>query len=211
MTCYVGLSISGLLRPVKQYWLWLAPAWVIHFIHYGHGGGLVELINFTQPVYVWRDDPDSRQNTIKEIINRATSKLDWPQILIFPEGTCTNRSCLITFKPGAFYPGVPIQPVCIRYPNKLDTVTWTWEGPSALKLLWLTLTQPFSNCELEFLPIYVPNEEEKRDPKLFANNVRAVMAKALGVPVVDYTYDDCKLMTRDQGDEPSVCHMYGRS
>ncbi|XP_063925658.1 lysophosphatidylcholine acyltransferase isoform X1 [Zophobas morio] len=155
-----------------------------------------KMINFTQPVYVWRDDPDSRQNTIKEIISRATSSLDWPQILIFPEGTCTNRSCLITFKPGAFYPGVPIQPVCIRYPNKLDTVTWTWEGPSALKLLWLTLTQPYSYCEIEFLPVYNPNEEEKRDPKLFANNVRAVMAKALGVPVSDYTYGDCKLMAR---------------
>lgn len=51
--------------------------------------------------------------------------------MIFPEGTCTNRSCLITFKCGAFYPGVPVQPVCIRYPNKLDTVTWTWEGPGA--------------------------------------------------------------------------------
>ncbi|KAK4876996.1 hypothetical protein RN001_009502 [Aquatica leii] len=155
-----------------------------------------KLINFTQPVYVWRDDPDSRQNTIKEIINRATSSLDWPQILIFPEGTCTNRSCLITFKPGAFYPGVPIQPVCIRYPNKLDTVTWTWEGPSALKLLWLTLTQVYSYCEIEFLPVYTPNEAEKRDPKLFANNVRNVMAKALGIPVLDYTYDDCRLMTR---------------
>ncbi|KAB0793140.1 hypothetical protein PPYR_12760 [Photinus pyralis] len=155
-----------------------------------------KLINFTQPVYVWRDDPDSRHNTIKEIISRATSDLDWPQILIFPEGTCTNRSCLITFKPGAFYPGVPIQPVCIRYPNKLDTVTWTWEGPSALKLLWLTLTQVYSYCEIEFLPVYTPSEAEKRDPKLFANNVRNVMAKALGVPVLDYTYDDCRLMTR---------------
>ncbi|XP_019877475.2 lysophosphatidylcholine acyltransferase isoform X1 [Aethina tumida] len=162
----------------------------------GANWNIGKLINFTQPVYVWRDDPDSRQNTIKEIIKRATSDLDWPQILIFPEGTCTNRSCLITFKPGAFYPGVPIQPVCIRYPNKLDTVTWTWEGPSALKLLWLTLTQPYSYCEIEFLPVYTPSEEEKRDPKLFANNVRAVMAKALGVPVLDYTYDDCKLMTK---------------
>ncbi|XP_060520333.1 lysophosphatidylcholine acyltransferase isoform X4 [Cylas formicarius] len=155
-----------------------------------------KLINYTQPIYVWRDDPDSRQNTIKEIIKRATSDLDWPQILIFPEGTCTNRSCLITFKPGAFYPGVPIQPVCIKYPNKLDTVTWTWEGPSALKLLWLTLTQISSHCEVEFLPVYTPSEEEKRDPKLFANNVRAVMAKALGIPVVDYSYNDCKLMTK---------------
>ncbi|CAH2008945.1 unnamed protein product [Acanthoscelides obtectus] len=162
----------------------------------GANNHIGKLINFTQPVYVWRDDPDSRHNTIREIVQRATSDLDWPQILIFPEGTCTNRSCLITFKPGAFYPGVPVQPVCIRYPNRLDTVTWTWEGPSALKLLWLTLTQPYSNCEIEFLPVYHPSEEEKRDPKLFANNVRAVMAKALGIPVTDYTYNDCKLMKK---------------
>nr|CAH7755260.1 unnamed protein product [Callosobruchus chinensis] len=162
----------------------------------GANNHIGKLINFTQPVYVWRDDPDSRHNTIREIVQRATSDLDWPQILIFPEGTCTNRSCLITFKPGAFYPAVPVQPVCIRYPNRLDTVTWTWEGPSALKLLWLTLTQPYSNCEIEFLPVYYPSEEEKRDPKLFANNVRAVMAKALGIPVTDYTYNDCKLMKK---------------
>ncbi|XP_052741663.1 lysophosphatidylcholine acyltransferase isoform X1 [Bicyclus anynana] len=155
-----------------------------------------QLINYTQPVYVWRDDPNSRQNTIKEIIERATSKEDWPQVLIFPEGTCTNRSCLITFKPGGFYPGVPVQPVTIRYPNARDTVTWTWDGPGALKLLWLTLTQVHSSCEIEFLPVYYPNEEEKQDPKLYARNVRDVMAKALGVPVLDYTYDDCRLIAQ---------------
>ncbi|XP_073946782.1 lysophosphatidylcholine acyltransferase isoform X3 [Choristoneura fumiferana] len=155
-----------------------------------------QLINYTQPVYVWRDDPNSRQNTIKEIIQRATSKEDWPQILIFPEGTCTNRSCLITFKSGGFYPGVPVQPVTIRYPNARDTVTWTWEGPGALKLLWLTLTQVHSSCEIEFLPVYYPSEAERRDPKLYARNVRDVMAKALGIPVLDYTYDDCRLIAR---------------
>lgn len=46
-----------------------------------------------------------------------------------------------------------------------------------LKLLWLTLTQVNTSCEIEFLPVYRPSEEEKRDPKLFANNVRKVMAK----------------------------------
>ncbi|KAJ8683791.1 hypothetical protein QAD02_019583 [Eretmocerus hayati] len=155
-----------------------------------------KLINYTQPVYVWRDDPNSRQNTVKEIIERATSKEDWPQVMIFPEGTCTNRSCLITFKSGAFYPGVPVQPVCIRYPNKLDTVTWTWEGPGALKLLWLTLTQLHSSCEIEFLPVYKPSEDEKLDPKLYANNVRRLMAENLGIPVSDYTYDDCRIISK---------------
>lgn len=48
---------------------------------------------------------------------------------------------------------------------------------SSFKLLWLTLTRIHSSCEVEFLPVYIPNEEEKRDPKLYARNVRNVMAK----------------------------------
>ena len=38
---------------------------------------------------------------------------------------------------------------------------------------------------MEFLPVYHPNEEEKEDAKLFANNVRLQMATQLNVPVVD--------------------------
>ncbi|XP_035917961.1 lysophosphatidylcholine acyltransferase isoform X2 [Anopheles stephensi] len=156
---------------------------------------LGKLIDYAQPIYVCREDPHSRQTTIREIIQRANSKEDWPQILIFPEGTCTNRTSLIKFKPGAFYPGVPIQPVLMRYPNKVDTVTWTWEGPNAIQLLWRTLTQFHTFCEIEFLPVYYPNEAEKANPKLYADNVRMLMAKALEIPISDYTFDDCKLMT----------------
>ncbi|XP_053677906.1 lysophosphatidylcholine acyltransferase-like [Anopheles nili] len=154
-----------------------------------------KLIDYAQPIYVCREDPHSRQTTIREIIQRANSKEDWPQILIFPEGTCTNRTSLIKFKPGAFYPGVPIQPVLMRYPNKVDTVTWTWEGPNAVQLLWRTLTQFHTFCEIEFLPVYYPSEAEKTNPKLYADNVRLLMAKALEIPISDYTFDDCKLMT----------------
>ncbi|KAH6945680.1 hypothetical protein HPB50_009604 [Hyalomma asiaticum] len=120
------------------------------------------ILNFTQPVYVKRSDPNSRQNTVREITRRATSKEPWSQVIIFPEGTCTNRSCLITFKQGAFVPGVPVQPVLIRYPNEL------------------------------YLPVYVPSEREKKDPKLYAENVRCLMAKALRIPLSSYSYDDLK-------------------
>ncbi|KAJ8303266.1 hypothetical protein KUTeg_019662 [Tegillarca granosa] len=92
------------------------------------------LMDFTQPVYVSREDPNSRINTIKEIQRRAQSGGQWPQIIIFPEGTCTNRTCLINFKPGAFYPGVAVQPVTLKYPGALDTITWTWDGPGAYVL-----------------------------------------------------------------------------
>lgn len=152
------------------------------------------LLRAVQPVLVSRVDPDSRKNTINEIIRRATSGGEWPQILVFPEGTCTNRSCLITFKPGAFIPGVPVQPVLLRYPNKLDTVTWTWQGYTFLQLFVLTCCQPFTKVEVEFMPVQAPNDEEKRDPVLFASRVRNLMAEALGIPVTDHTYEDCRLM-----------------
>uniref|UniRef100_A0A8C6R8A1 Lysophosphatidylcholine acyltransferase 1 n=1 Tax=Nannospalax galili TaxID=1026970 RepID=A0A8C6R8A1_NANGA len=151
------------------------------------------LIRYIRPVFVSRSDQDSRRKTVEEIKRRAQSDGKWPQIMIFPEGTCTNRTCLITFKPGAFIPGVPVQPVVLRYPNKLDTITWTWQGPGALKILWLTLCQFQNQVEIEFLPVYSPSEEEKRNPALYASNVRHVMARALGVSVTDYTFEDCQL------------------
>jgi len=40
--------------------------------------------------------------------------------------------------------------------------------------MWLTLCQPFTRVELEYLPVYHPNAEEKEDAKLFARNVRKV-------------------------------------
>ncbi|KAF7664363.1 hypothetical protein LDENG_00179090 [Lucifuga dentata] len=151
------------------------------------------LIKFIRPVFVSRSNQDSRKKTVEEIKRRAHSGGEWPQIMIFPEGTCTNRSCLITFKPGAFIPAVPVQPVVIRYPNKLDTITWTWQGPGVFEILWLTLCQLHNEFEIEYLPIYTPSEEEKKNPALFAINVRCVMAKALGVPTTDYSFEDCQL------------------
>ncbi|KAL7644804.1 UNVERIFIED_CONTAM: hypothetical protein RMT77_004617 [Armadillidium vulgare] len=151
-------------------------------------------ITFTQPVSICREDSKSRKNSILEIKRRATSKEDWPQLIIFPEGTCTNRSCLITFKQGAFYPGVPVQPLVIRFPNKMDSITWTWDGPGAARMIWTTLCQFHNYCELEYLPVYYPSNEEIADPFLYARNVRKVMADAMGVPVLDYTFEDCRIM-----------------
>ena len=39
------------------------------------------------------------------------------------------RVALMHFRPGAFLPGVPVQPVLVRYflEGKADTVTWTWD------------------------------------------------------------------------------------
>ncbi|XP_051927893.1 lysophosphatidylcholine acyltransferase 1 [Hippocampus zosterae] len=148
------------------------------------------LIKYIRPVFVFRSDQDSRKRTVEEIKRRARSGGEWPQMMIFPEGTCTNRSSLILFKAGAFIPGLPVQPVVLRYQNKLDTISWTWQGPGAFKILWLTLCQPHNAMEIEYLPVYTPSDEEKENPTLFASNVRKLMAKALGVPLADLSFED---------------------
>ena len=43
---------------------------------------------------------------------------------------------------------------------------------------------------VQYLPVYVPNNEERRDATVFARNVRAQMAKTLAQPTRDVTYKD---------------------
>nr|XP_035938471.1 lysophospholipid acyltransferase LPCAT4 isoform X2 [Halichoerus grypus] len=134
------------------------------------------LLRFNQAILVSRHDPASRRRVVEEVRRRATSGGKWPQVLFFPEGTCSNKKALLKFKPGAFIAGVPVQPVLIRYPNSLDTTSWAWRGPGVLKVLWLTASQPCSIVDVEFLPVYHPSPEESRNPTLYANNVQRVMA-----------------------------------
>ncbi|XP_033025714.1 lysophospholipid acyltransferase LPCAT4 isoform X3 [Lacerta agilis] len=135
------------------------------------------LLRFNQAILVSRHDPASRKKVVEEVKKRATSRGKWPQVLFYPEGTCSNKKALLKFKPGAFISGVPIQPVLIRYPNSLDSTTWAWRGPGVLKVIWLTASQLCTTVEVEFLPVYQPSAEEAVNPTLYANNVQKVMAK----------------------------------
>ena len=49
----------------------------------------------------------------------------------------------------------------------------------SVTISWLLLL-----FQIEYLPVYHPSEEEKKDPDLFGANVRAVMAKSLKVVVI---------------------------
>lgn len=111
------------------------------------------------------------------LVHEGIKILIYLQIYIYPEGTCTNRSSLLSFKLGAFHAGVPVQPVIIKYPNAYDSITWTFDGLTWYQALHRTLAQFVLYCEIEFLPVYAPNADEIKDPTLFANNVRQEMAK----------------------------------
>ncbi|KAF5901907.1 lysophospholipid acyltransferase LPCAT4, partial [Clarias magur] len=154
------------------------------------------LLEFNQSLLVSRKDPESRKKCVSQIKERLTSNGYWPQMLMFPEGTTTNGQVLIKFKPGAFLAGVPVQPVLLHYPNKIDTVRWTWKGASWLDCFWYTSAQLYSNVTVEFLPVYTPSQEEKENPELFADNVQKLMANVLGVPATDYVMEGLVPVTK---------------
>lgn len=149
------------------------------------------LTKMCHPILVNREKQQSRSDTVNMLIERAKSSDDWPQICIFPEGTCTNRRALVQFKTGAFIPGLPVQPVCVKYPSDdFDSISWTWKGPGAFQTVWLTLCKLHSPVEIHFLPVYNPSDEEIKKPSLYAENVRKLMAEYLNVPLSDYSYED---------------------
>lgn len=86
------------------------------------------LTKICHPIIVNREKSESRSDTVQKIIDRVSSEQKWPPLALFPTGTCTNQKSLIRFKPGAFIPGKPVQPVCLRYRlTTFDSLTWTWD------------------------------------------------------------------------------------
>ena len=59
-------------------------------------------------------------------------------------------------------------------------------------MLWTTLAQPFTRAEIEFLPVYYPSPAEQKDPKLYASNVRDLMAADLKIPTSEMTFEEVK-------------------
>ncbi|XP_024380992.1 lysophospholipid acyltransferase LPEAT2 [Physcomitrium patens] len=153
------------------------------------------IIRAMQVIPVDRTSAESRKSAINEIKRRAAS-MEFPSVLLFPEGTTTNGRSLISFKLGAFTPGFPIQPVVIRYPFVHFDISW---GDISLPNVLFRMFTQFSNfMEVEYLPVVYPSAWEVENPALFAERVRYEMARALCVPVTEHTYGDLMLSVNAQ-------------
>ena len=76
-------------------------------------------------------------------------------ICLFPEGAMTNKKILSKFRTGAFYLGVPIYSIIIRYDNCVESLN--------IKNLFLRLTRrEKTNINIDILgPYYPPFSPEK--------------------------------------------------
>jgi len=141
--------------------------------------------NLLQTVWVDRGADSSKKETA-ERINRRAEVPGWPHTVIFPEGTTTNGKALIRFRTGAFSTGNTVQPVALRFPNWVDTLTWArYQSRSPKLLFFQTLLTPVTFVSIEYLPVVSPTEEELLDPRIFSNRVRQIMADHLDLPVID--------------------------
>ncbi|KAF3517159.1 hypothetical protein DY000_02064340 [Brassica cretica] len=129
-------------------------------------------------VYVQREakSPDFKgvSGTVNERVREAHKNKSAPTIMLFPEGTTTNGDYLLTFKTGAFLAGTPVLPVILKYPY--ERFSAAWDTISGARHVLFLLCQFVNHLEVIRLPVYYPSQEEKDNPKLYAINVRKLMA-----------------------------------
>ena len=75
-------------------------------------------------------------------------------MLLWPEGTTHNRISCPRHKLGAYKPGLPVQPLVLRFPNRWETDIWTFKGPGVPALWFYSLMQFWVNIEIEYLEPY---------------------------------------------------------
>lgn len=147
---------------------------------------------FAQIIQVERESKHSA-NRSREKINEWLERRGEEKFVPFacyPEGTTTSGDAMVRFKTGAFVPGLPVQPLVFK-------THFTFLNPShtfGAKHWYFRLLSQFVNfLEAEYLPPYYPNEEEKKDPKLYALNVREYMCAHMNMQTSEFANHDVML------------------
>ncbi|XP_061370661.1 lysophospholipid acyltransferase LPEAT1 isoform X3 [Gastrolobium bilobum] len=129
-------------------------------------------------VYVQRESKSSDfkgvSAVVTERIREAYQNKSAPLMMLFPEGTTTNGDFLLPFKTGGFLAKAPVLPVILRYHYKRFSPAW--DSISGVRHVIFLLCQFVNYMEVVRLPVYYPSQQEMDDPKLYANNVRRLMA-----------------------------------
>ncbi|KAF6001154.1 Lysophosphatidylcholine acyltransferase [Cyanidiococcus yangmingshanensis] len=125
-----------------------------------------------------------------ELIRRRVTSAEaaaYPPLVLFPEGTTSNGDALLRFHSGAFLSGVCVRPLALRYhsadfdPAFVGLTPWRLAG---------IIAQPWMAMTVHHLPMYEPSTAEVECPRLYAENVRALIAGALQVERVELNYRD---------------------
>ena len=164
-----------------------------------------------EPLILTRESRQSRKSVIQALEKRVLNhdkknSHDWYPILVFPEGTCWNRTAICNIKTSAFKPGVPVQPVYVEMRcdafTTCDVTSFTWfSGKTGIPSNFLlTAIMPMlrldNSLTVHYLPVHTPSTAEKSNSKLYATNVRKTISDYSKLPVLDICFEDGRLMSR---------------
>ncbi|KAK4537223.1 hypothetical protein CDCA_CDCA11G3248 [Cyanidium caldarium] len=150
------------------------------------------VVEASSAIFVQRSEAKSRANVRNEILRRAQQfpPGSWPPLVVFPEQTTTNGTAVVFFKTGgAFSPGLPVQPVAIRYPYRNFHPGMVGDVGIARSALHMCL-QLYNRMQVRYLPVRQPSAAERGHPHWFAERVRTDIARALEVPVTLHDLTD---------------------
>lgn len=170
-----------------------------------------------------RDDPHNPHNEDEEgattrtvtaqIVARICAKSGRPPqtgggggpLVIFPEGTTTNGTCLLPFHTGAFVPQVAVVPIVYAFPSaahQSSSFRPTYESIWTPIYLWRLFAQPYHPFQYTILPSIAPphsaaataaavssSSSSSHDVADFAATVRQTMASQLQVPLLPPPYN----------------------
>ncbi|CAN0370832.1 unnamed protein product, partial [Ectocarpus sp. 12 AP-2014] len=107
-------------------------------------------------------------------------------LLLFPEGTTSNGSCVLRFKTGVFAGGVPVHPVTVKYEARRFSPAF--ESIYFPVHAFRSLAEPAHHVTVEYLPRFVPTPEQRADRTLYAKAVQRVFCEAMDLPAVEAGY-----------------------
>lgn len=175
-------------------WLLCSGMSIVKNVNQPFVGSVLKLLQW---VLVDKDDPKSRFRSAEALLTHVKSP-DAPAFLIFPEGMCTNGTHLVHFNDGAFRPGVPVQCVGCTYPWEKWCSGYDPSNPCGTKKVPLHIARALfewhNPMHVKWCDPYIPSEEEKKDSRLYARQVRAYMSTEVGLPLTEHTIDDVNLM-----------------
>lgn len=144
---------------------------------------------------------ENKDKIVEDIIQRQEdidNGKDKFHLIIYPEGTTSNGLCMMEFKRGGFMSLKPIKPITVKYRGR--NFHPTYEVLPFLVHTVLMLSSFYSRLEVQYLPIFVPNEylfSKRKDLSnekymIVAEAVREIMEKASGIKRTNQSLKDKK-------------------
>ena len=156
---------------------------------------------------LWIDRSGSKgRNYAKQQIIDHVKDYTAPPLVIFPQGTTSNVQCVTSFKTGAYLANEKVMEVALNWSqNKSCDVSFVSDIPSLAHLIHVGCCQFINSCQVDIANSHSPNQKEKNDSGLFAENSRKFVVGSLqkynenkkrAIRATEHSYSDWKLLQK---------------